>query len=57
MRNLKFEKSGYKIIDPDIPRKKKLTEEQLRNMFKRVYGKEPTGNEYLQFKLYHQGNI
>ena len=41
---------------PELP-KKPLTEEQMKNNFKRVYGKEPTVEEFMQYKLFNQGKI
>ena len=35
--------------------KRKLTDEQLFNQFRNVYGKKPTENELRQYKNYHQG--
>jgi len=35
--------------------KRKLTDEQLFNQFKIVYGKKPTQSELRQYKLFNQG--
>lgn len=48
-------KKRKSFIYGEITTKKSLTSEQLRIMFKRVYGKDPNTNEFQQFKLYHQG--
>lgn len=51
---LNFEKRGYKIIMPEVV-KKRMTEEQMLSSFKRIYGKEPTIDEFRQYKLFNQG--
>jgi len=48
-------KKGRTFVYGEVTAKKRLSEEQLQAMFKRVYGKEPSVNEFQQFKLYHHG--
>jgi hypothetical protein len=51
---LKFTERGSKISMPELP-KKPITEEQMKASFKRIYGKEPTVEEFMQYKLFNQG--
>ena len=55
MEKIDLEKKGYKIIVPEI-KKKRLDDKQLKASFKNIYGKEPTENDFRQFKGYYHGN-
>ena len=50
-------KKGRTFVYGEATVKKRLTEQQLQAMFKRVYGKEPSVSEFQQFKLYHHGIV
>jgi len=52
----KLSEKKYQLVALDI-RKKVLTEEQVKASFKRIYGKEPTIEEFRQYKLFNQGKI
>jgi hypothetical protein len=49
MEIFRITKNGY-VMPKLKTRKRIVTEEQQKELFKKIYNKEPTPNEFLQFK-------
>ena len=49
---IKLENKGYRVVKEKI-KKKKLDDNQLKVRFKEIYGKEPTVDEFRQYKEYN----